>query len=675
MRHLTQRIAAAGLALCLTLTLAPAALAAERGVLTYTEIAAPRYEDYRPFSEGLAAVKENGKWGYVDTDGSTVIPFQYDMAWPFSEGLAIVATLAQTEYEGQALDVYRLGFVDRAGNYTPFLQHGENGSAVPLEVSPYDLSPYDIYQFHNGYVLLKFTSFLYGTDGLPLAGTLTPLESPGDGLILGMLPDGSGIGYMDTQGMPVKVWDEESYEYYGSWVTDDEGNRTQSFHYIYDAGSFNQGLALVYQATVYAGMDSTMRRVNPANHNLGWLFGPEFSGAWRLSQSDQQPSGETNVTNAIISFSARIGLMDQDFNWVVEPGDIDDFYPVDRATWQIFGEAGLAMVKRDGYWGAIDKTGATVIPFRYGGLRPLHEGLAAFEQNGLWGFLDAGGGVAIPARYLLVTDFQNGIALAFDDTGLWFIDQTGTPVQWAGPDNLSDLYVFTTADEENQILQVTLRQMDEYLFVQKDGKYGFGRMEYQPARPAGEEMSAWAYEEVTAAIEAGLVPDYLQDLYLNNITRAEFCDLTIQAVEEITGRDIGDVVQEQTGKSLYDWMDEYPFNDTSDSNAIAAYALGIVTGRGNGVFDPYASITRQEAAAFLMRSAKVLGMDTGNVAVAGFTDSGDVGVWFTDAVNFVYQINVMSGTGNNTFSPLGSYTREQSYVTIYRLFQAVMEQL
>ena len=45
MRHLTKRIAAAGLALCLTLTLAPAALAAERGVLTYTEIAAPRYED------------------------------------------------------------------------------------------------------------------------------------------------------------------------------------------------------------------------------------------------------------------------------------------------------------------------------------------------------------------------------------------------------------------------------------------------------------------------------------------------------------------------------------------------------------------------------------------------------------------------------------------------------
>ena len=74
-----------------------------------------------------------------------------------------------------------------------------------------------------------------------------------------------------------------------------------------------------------------------------------------------------------------------------------------------------------------------------------------------------------------------------------------------------------------------------------------------------------------------------------------------------------------------------------------------------------------------MRSAKVLGMNTGNITSAGFDDRGDVGIWFTDAVNFVYQINVMDGTKNNAFSPLGSYTREQSYVTIYRLFPAVTE--
>lgn len=187
-------------------------------------------------------------------------------------------------------------------------------------------------------------------------------------------------------------------------------------------------------------------------------------------------------------------------------------------------------------------------------------------------------------------------------------------------------------------------------------------------------MSGWAYAEVTAAIEENLVPTYLQNLYLNNINRDEFCDLVIQAIEEVLDQDIADVVKAQTGKELDAWQQEYPFTDSAGSNVIAAYALGIVGGRGNGLFDPYATITRQEAAAFLMRSAKVLGMDTSKADSAGFADGDSVGIWFKDAVNFVYQINVMGGTGNNSFSPLGTYTREQSYITIHRLFQAIVGQ-
>ena len=52
----------------------------------------------QPFSEGLAAVmpaesvkSERPKWGYVDTTGTLVIPAKYDIATPFSEGLAVVA--------------------------------------------------------------------------------------------------------------------------------------------------------------------------------------------------------------------------------------------------------------------------------------------------------------------------------------------------------------------------------------------------------------------------------------------------------------------------------------------------------------------------------------------------------------------------------------------------------
>ena len=107
---------------------------------------------------------------------------------------------------------------------------------------------------------------------------------------------------------------------------------------------------------------------------------------------------------------------------------------------------------------------------------------------------------------------------------------------------------------------------------------------------------------------------------------------------------------------------------------IAANALGIISGRGNGIFDPYSAITRQEAAALLTSSAKVLGMNTTPTQQTTFADNGDVAVYFRNAVSFVYQINVMSGTGNDKFSPLGTYTREQSFITVYRLFQAIMGQ-
>ena len=187
-------------------------------------------------------------------------------------------------------------------------------------------------------------------------------------------------------------------------------------------------------------------------------------------------------------------------------------------------------------------------------------------------------------------------------------------------------------------------------------------------------MSGWAYPLVTAAIEEDLVPNYLQNLYVNSITREEFCDLVIRAVEKVLDKDISDVVREKTGKSLADWQQSYPFTDTNNPNVIAANALGIISGRGNGIFDPYSVITRQEAAALLTSSAKVLGMNTTPAQQTAFADNGDVAVYFRNAVSFVYQINVMSGTGNDKFSPLGTYTREQSFITVYRLFQAIMGQ-
>ena len=75
------------LVMVLALCLFPvSALAAD-----YTEVVPCQYDQVMDFSEGLAAVCVNGKWGFIDKTGKVVIPCIYDGVKSFSEGLAAVS--------------------------------------------------------------------------------------------------------------------------------------------------------------------------------------------------------------------------------------------------------------------------------------------------------------------------------------------------------------------------------------------------------------------------------------------------------------------------------------------------------------------------------------------------------------------------------------------------------
>lgn len=630
------RVLTAALALCLCLSLAPGAAAAgeaaqERGVLTYTEAIAPQYDNAQDFSEGLAAVQKNGKWGYINTAGKTVIPFTYDIAYAFSEGYAVVGELIYTyeepnyvynEVTGEIeIDGYstayicRMGYIDQKNNLTWFLTDytydpatGEELGEGPVQNYFSTLVPLNPASsvFYNGYALI-YTDGPYAT-----------LYTAGGEAVPGVSP----YGYNVTEnivitGEPASYSGEQQY---------------------YDMGT-GKALSIDFDA------EKEWVNLRPFNQGLapvGLYSWETDEGAW--------------------------GFVNKYGKWVIAPSYSDFMVRGFNTIYEVFGDTGLAMVcNSSGKWGAIDKTGKTVIPFRYDTLWPYSFGLAAFSVDGRYGYLDADGNVAIEARYVVASPFSDkGYAAVYDGEKAFLIDTEGNPLP--GADKLNPGTYFRKSDSDIPVTSTP----GEYVVIEENGKYGFGHVAYQPALPAAEQMSGWAYKEVTAAIEENLVPDYLQNLYLNNINRDEFCDLVIQAIEEVLGRDIADLVEVQTGKSLTQWQQEYPFTDSTSANVIAAYALGIVNGRGAGIFDPYMTITRQEAAAFLARSAKVLGMDTSKVESASFADGGTVGVWFTDAVNFVYQINVMGGTGGNNFTPLGTYTREQSFVTIYRLFRAVL---
>ena len=55
---------------------------------------AETYEDARPFSDdGWAAVKKNGKWGFINTSGEAEINYQFEDAFSFGQHLAAVRTI------------------------------------------------------------------------------------------------------------------------------------------------------------------------------------------------------------------------------------------------------------------------------------------------------------------------------------------------------------------------------------------------------------------------------------------------------------------------------------------------------------------------------------------------------------------------------------------------------
>lgn len=64
------------------------------------------YDDAGDFSEGLAGIKCNGKWGYANSQSEEIISCRYDCVWRFSEGVALV------ELGG------KYGYVDKYGNNT-----------------------------------------------------------------------------------------------------------------------------------------------------------------------------------------------------------------------------------------------------------------------------------------------------------------------------------------------------------------------------------------------------------------------------------------------------------------------------------------------------------------------------------------------------------------------------
>jgi len=183
-----------------------------------------------------------------------------------------------------------------------------------------------------------------------------------------------------------------------------------------------------------------------------------------------------------------------------------------------------------------------------------------------------------------------------------------------------------------------------------------------PVIPVTDEPSAWAVEEVKAAIDAGLVPDALQKNYRNSVTRAAVAQMFINLLEVFTGP-----IDEFIAALGYVINDE-AFTDTSDKAVLAANALGIINGIGNNKFDPDGILQRAQIAAIINRLAGVLGVHTQGYTHP-FTDAREH--WVNSELGWPAHEKIIRGRSESIFDPNGKLTTEEAIAITYRALEAL----
>lgn len=190
-----------------------------------------------------------------------------------------------------------------------------------------------------------------------------------------------------------------------------------------------------------------------------------------------------------------------------------------------------------------------------------------------------------------------------------------------------------------------------------------GRMPLKDIEFEKSQPSRWAREEVERAYALGAAPYKLKDklVYTENMTREIFCDILANVLK------MKDMLPETE--------DNTEFTDTKNENVLRLAGAGIISGYDDGSFKPEKSITREEAAMLLYRTALCLDysgfLEEYTLSSYCYADNDEIGEWAREAVYQTQYAGVMSGVGDDMFAPKEYYTNEQSIATVMRLYDLV----
>lgn len=326
------------------------------GVNKDSSLTRHRFEAAQSFSEGLAAVRQQGRWGFIDNQGRWAISPRFQEVGPFKEGLAF----ARSE-KGQLF-----GYIDPTGRWVIEAIYA-NPMSFSGGLAAVMVSGKFGFIDHQGKMVIPpsykhvYASFKEGlaiitqgasgdewayvdAKGRVAIGPLASFASRGIGEGRVAMADAQGrFGFTDLK---------------GHWLIPARFEAAEGFH---------EKLAPAREKGQWGFID----------HRGQWAIPPRFDSA------DQFHQGWANVTKGM-----RDGFIDTHGRWL-DSATLKASETLEHAVFISPGgfSDGLARIQIDQKTGYLDTAGRLVIPPQFEEAWDFVEGIALVKTQGQWHFI------------------------------------------------------------------------------------------------------------------------------------------------------------------------------------------------------------------------------------------------------------------------------------------------
>lgn len=390
----------------------------------------------------LLPFEQNGKWGYIDTTGKTVITPQYEWAEVFSDGLGAVGMNGKTAYINKAAQTVIKADFDEGyaftGNYTVVKQGDKYGIIDRIGKVIVSFEYDDISAFSEGLAVVSKGDLegyvnTQGTLVMPIVFEEASDFSNG----LAVVKKDGKYGFINTKGgyviSPDYDWAENFKDGIArakknnlTGIINTEGTVLADFKYSL-VSSFTDGLAIVT-------LDGAMGFINTKGVEV---IKPQYNFAMPFS------------------YNVMVGDTIAKVEWKKKRGFI---YKNDKSVYQFkFDDVntpaeGMMAAKQKGKWGFVDKAGKNIIPFKFDNAGTFKNGMALASSKGNTGLIDRNGKWIVEPKYDDIFDnYVENVLVVRVGEKYGLINKKGgeiLPVQYDEPEKVTgDIYMLTNGEK------------------------------------------------------------------------------------------------------------------------------------------------------------------------------------------------------------------------------------